>query len=320
MYDTYEIAENIYAIDNCLFSIPGLSSVYLINEEKKALVDIGPATSVNVVLDGIKKFGIRPEDVDYLIHTHIHLDHAGGTGDLIKSMPRAQVIAHYRGARHIANPEKLIKGAVEAHGYEGTKKRDGFPVPIEEKRVTAVHDGDELRLSESQLLKFINAPGHAPHSMFIHESRGNGTFTGDSAGLYVPEYDILVRSSPQPGFNAVQFVDSLKRLMAMNPSQIYFAHRGANSRVKELAELAIKKLQIWIDMTIEAIRENKIDGLAERLVAEHCVELEQIRKTRKDLYKFLSEVSIPTSAAGMVMYHLKKHEAEMEKRRDIEGN
>ena len=72
-----EVAENIYAIDNCLYSIPGLSSVYLINEEKKALIDIGPTTSVNAVLDGIKKVGIRPEDVDCIIPTHIHLDHAG---------------------------------------------------------------------------------------------------------------------------------------------------------------------------------------------------------------------------------------------------
>ncbi|MFC1982660.1 MBL fold metallo-hydrolase [Chloroflexota bacterium] len=320
MDDVYEIAENIYAIDNCLYSIPGLSSVYLINEEKKALIDIGPTTSVNAVLDGIKKVGIRPGDVDYIIPTHIHLDHAGGTGELVKSMPKAQVIVHYRGAWHIANPEKLIKGAVEAHGYEFVKRRDGFPVPIEEKRVTPVHDGDELRLSESQLLKFIDAPGHAPHSLCIHESRGNGVFTSDSAGLYMPEYDVLVRSSPQPGFDAVQFVDTLKRLMEMNPSRIYFAHRGASSRVKEIAELAIKKLQIWSDMTTEAIRENKIDGLAERLVAEHCVELEPVRETRKDMYQFLSEVSIPTSAAGMVMYHLKKNEAEMEKRRSIEGN
>jgi len=318
--DVYEIAENIYAIDNCLYSIPGLSSVYLINEEKKALIDIGPATSVNAVLDGIKKFGIRPEDVDYIILTHIHLDHAGGVGVLIESMPRAQVIVHYRGARHMVNPEKLIKGAVEAHGYEFVKRRDGFPVPIEEKRVTAVHDGDELRLSENQLLKFIDAPGHAPHSLCIHESRGNGAFTGDSAGLYLPEYDILVRSSPQPGFDEVQFVDTLKRLMEMNLSRIYFAHRGTSSRVQELAELAIKKLQIWSDMTTEAIRENGLDGLAERLVARHCTELEPVRETGKVLYQYLVEVSIPTSAAGMVMYHLKKHEAEMEKRRNIEGN
>ena len=94
MVDIKEVAENIILIDNQLYSIPKWGSVYLINEEKKALVDTGPATSVNTVLEGIEKAGVAPGEINYIIITHIHLDHAGGAGELIKHMPQAQVIVH----------------------------------------------------------------------------------------------------------------------------------------------------------------------------------------------------------------------------------
>ncbi len=94
MVDIKEVAENILLIDNELYSIPKWGSVYLINEEKKALIDTGPTTSVNTVLAGIEKTGVDPGEIDYVIATHIHLDHAGGVGELIKHMPQAKVLVH----------------------------------------------------------------------------------------------------------------------------------------------------------------------------------------------------------------------------------
>ena len=104
MIDINEVAENIYLIDDQLFSIPKWGCVYLINEEKKALIESGPATSANSVLDGIRQVGVRPEDIAYIIVTHIHLDHAGGAGVLLKSMPQAQVVAHFLGT-HLPHPQ-----------------------------------------------------------------------------------------------------------------------------------------------------------------------------------------------------------------------
>ena len=167
MVDINKVAENIYMIDAQLFSIPRWGSVYLIDEEKKALIDTGPTTSVKAVLDGIRSAGVKPEDIDYLIATHIHLDHAGGTGVIIKDMPKAQVIVHHRGARHLVNPAKLIRSVMATQGEEVMLKY-GEVVPIEEERVKPVYDGDMLKLSDRQLLRFIDAPGHAPHELCIY--------------------------------------------------------------------------------------------------------------------------------------------------------
>ena len=103
MAEVAEVAENVYLIDNQLYSIPEWGSVYLLDEENKALIETGPATSATHVINGIRQIGIEPEDIAYIIVTHIHLDHAGGAGVLLKDMPRARVLVHYRGARHLVN-------------------------------------------------------------------------------------------------------------------------------------------------------------------------------------------------------------------------
>ena len=103
MFNVAEVAENIYLIDDQLCSTSRLGSVYLLGEEKKALIESGPASSADTVLSGIKQAGVNPEDIAYIVVTHIHLDHAGGAGVLLKEMPRAKVVVHYNGARHMAN-------------------------------------------------------------------------------------------------------------------------------------------------------------------------------------------------------------------------
>ncbi len=200
MVDVSEVAENIYLIDDQLYSIPKWGSIYLINEEGKALIDAGPATSVHAVLDGIKKLGFKPEDIDYLIVTHIHLDHAGGAGVLLKDMPQAQVVVHHRGVKHLVNPAKLIGSVIELLGEEAMI-RDGEVVTIAEDRVKPVHRGDVLRLSQGQVLEFIDAPGHAPHELCIYEKRNKGIFVGDAAGISILKRGFLFPETPPPSFD-----------------------------------------------------------------------------------------------------------------------
>ena len=177
MVDVSRVAEDIYMIDEVLYSIPKMGSVYLIDEGKKVLIDAGPTTSAHIILDGIKEAGVRPEDIDYLIVTHIHLDHAGGAGFLLKYMPKARVIVHPRGAKHLVNPEKLVRSVIEHQGEEAMA-RDGEVVPIEEHRVQSAYGGDVIELSDKQALTFIYAPGHVPHEICLYESRNGGLFVG----------------------------------------------------------------------------------------------------------------------------------------------
>ena len=302
MVDINEVAENIYMIDDQLYSIPKFGSVYLLNEEKKALIESGPTTSATVVLDGIRKVGVRTEDIAYIIVTHIHLDHAGGAGVLLRDMPQAQVMVHYKGARHLVNPTKLVSSVIQAQGEEAMIM-NGEVVPIEEHRVQAIPDGDTIKLSNQQVLRFIDAPGHCSNELCIYESRNGGLFVGDAVGGYMAEHETLMLSTPPPTFDFELYVNTLRSLMKLNTTAIYFSHFGISNKVQENLQLAIDKVQIQNDIVIKAIKANRLDSAAEEIMAHACAELEPIKKKMKSLYEYLTTVVIPLSAAGHVDYY-----------------
>lgn len=307
MVYTQEVTENIHIIDNGLCSVPRWGGVYLLNEEKKALIDTGPTNSVNAVLDGIKNIGVRPEDIDYIIITHIHLDHAGGAGVLAGSMPKARVVVHNRGSRHLINPARLVQSVMQVQGEEAIV-RYGKMIPIDEDRIISVKDGDTISLSDRQMLKFIDAPGHAPHQLVINETRNNGLFTGDATGIYLPENDILFPATPAPNFDEELFIQTIRRLMSINANHLYFAHFGESSKVQENLEKAIGLIQMWHEMVDRAITEDKFNDVADRMITRGYAELEPVREN-KLLYKYLAEISVHMSVAGYLKYYQEKHKA-----------
>jgi len=307
MVDINEVAENIYMIDDQLYSIPKLGSVYLISEEKKALVESGPATSAKVVIDGIRGIGVKPENIDYMIVTHIHLDHAGGVGVLIRGMPQAQVVVHHRGARHLVNPEKLVNSVVEAQGREAMA-RCGEVIPIEQERVQPVSDGDTIRLSDKQVLRFIDAPGHAPHELCIYESRNQGLFTGDAVAVSLAEGEVFLPFQPPPDFDLEQNNNTIEKLMEVKAKVIYYSHFGVSNKVEEDLQLALDKLQVWHDIVVEAINEGTFDSVAEKLLAQARAELEPIREI-EPLYDYVANIHLPLVAAGHIKYYREKEGA-----------
>jgi glyoxylase-like metal-dependent hydrolase (beta-lactamase superfamily II) len=309
MVDITEVAQNIYMIDNQLYSMPKWGSTYLIKEERKALVDPGPSTSVSRVLEGISEIGVSLEDIDYIIVTHIHLDHAGGVGILIKDMPQAQVLVHHKGARHLVNPARLVSSVIASQGEEGMTKYGGV-VPVEEHRVKAVNEGEVIWLSEGQVLRFIDAPGHAPHELGIYESRNQGLFVGDALGVYIPEDEILLPATQPPSFDLELWMDTVRRLSELQADKIYFSHFGVSNKVKQLLQLAINNLVVWDNIVTEAVKENRFDGVGAKLVAQACAKLEPVKK-RGALYEYLVNSSMPTSAQGFVKYYQEKREAQL---------
>jgi glyoxylase-like metal-dependent hydrolase (beta-lactamase superfamily II) len=307
MVDTKEVAENIYLIDDQLYSIPKWGSVYFVNETKKALIDTGPTTSASAVLDGIRKIGVSPEDIDYLVVTHIHLDHAGGAGFLLKNMPGAQVVVHQKGAKHLAAPEKLVSSFAAAMGQEMMAKV-GEVVPIEVERINPVDDNDVLELGKGQTLKFIHSPGHAPHELCIWESRNNGLFSGDGIGISVADNEVLLPVTPPPSFDLEIYLDTLKRLMVLPVQMIYFAHFGASHKVEESLQIASDKLQLWNGIIANAVAENGFDGAAVKLQAQICAELEPVKKMDA-LYKYLTGGLALLNVAGYLKYYREKHGA-----------
>ena len=306
MVDIDEVSENVYIIDAQLYSIPKCGCVYLLNEENKALIETGPATSADTVARGIKKIGVSLQDISYVIVTHIHLDHAGGAGVLLKDMPRAQVIVHHKGVRHLIDPTMLIKGTIEVMGREQLE-RCGEAIPIEEHRVHGVGDGDTIRLSDRQTLKFIDAPGHAPHELCICESRNGGVFTGDAVGIYIPDGEILLPFHPPPSFNLELCINTLKRLMELDAATIYFSHFGISSKVQQTLQLAMDKVQAWDDIIAKAVEENAIDNAIEKMRAQVCAELEPIKEKLNSLYEHLISVHIPVWTAGHIKDYRERH-------------
>ena len=305
MVDINEVAENIYLIDNQLYSILGMGAVYLVNEDKKALIDVGPSASIDFVLDGIRQVGVSPEEIDYIIVTHIHLDHGGGAGLALQDMPRAKVLVHSKGAWHMANPAKLVRGMRESQGEEYFAKC-GEVIPVPQERIQVVGEGDTLKLSNKQVLRFIDAPGHAPHQIAIIESRNSGVFTGEAAGSLLCDGKIMFPFANLP-FDFSQFIATIKRLMSLRANAIYYAHFGASNRVQSNLELALNKALVWENVVTRAMKENNLAGVADALAAQCHHELEVARSV-KPIYDFIL-MNIPVCAAAYIQYHQNKQAA-----------
>lgn len=300
MVDIKEIGENIYLIDDLLYSIPEWGSVYLLNEEKKAIVDTGPTTSAWAVMEGIEKLGVGADEIDYLIVTHIHLDHAGGAGRLLQDMPRARVVVHHRASRHLVAPDRLVRSVAEVQG-EVMMAKIGEVVPVDGDRVHPVAENDEIKLSAGQVLRFLETPGHAPHELCILESRNNGLFSGDAIGVSVAENSVLLPVTPPPSFDLPLYLASLERLVRLGASRIYYAHFGATDRVSEDLRRAADLLQAWDKLVSRTIDEDGFDNAAEKMRENLCAELEPVRRMEL-LHKYLTEELVPMNVAGYMKY------------------
>ena len=305
--DVSEVAGNIYMIDAQLCSIAKLGSVYLLNEEKKALVDSGPSSSASVVLDGIRQVGVRPEDINYIIVSHIHLDHGGGAGVLLKHMPQAQVVVHHKGAKHLMAPAELLDSSIEALGAEIIAQQ-GEVVPIEPHRLKLVHDNDTIRLSEKQVLDFIDAPGHAPHELCIYERRNGGLFVGDALGLNLAGGRVLLQCHPPPSFNPQVCISTIERLKGLNATSVYFAHFGAANKVQETLQLAIDKLRSYHTLMAKAVEDNTLDKAAEAISAQIRAEIEPVKRL-PSLYEFVDNVIVTPCIAGLLHYYRNRYKA-----------
>ncbi|ORU89592.1 MAG: MBL fold metallo-hydrolase [Cycloclasticus sp. symbiont of Poecilosclerida sp. M] len=220
---------------------PGLASCYLIEEGgRAAFIDTGTFYTVPTLLRLLKEKNIPIEHVDYVIPTHVHLDHAGGAGELMRQLPNAQLIIHPRGARHMIDPSRLQAGASAVYGQEEFAKHYGELIPIPESRVTSADDGFSVELN-GRTLSFIDTPGHAKHHFCIIDKKSQGMFTGDTFGVAYPELIsakgtfIFPPSSPVD-FNPEDWVTSVARLLSTGSQRAYLTHYGMVENLNPLAD------------------------------------------------------------------------------------
>lgn len=227
-----DLGEGVYAVDTG-FVRPQFDASYIVTQrapssERIAIIDTGTNYSVPRILATLSDLECTLDQVDFIILTHVHLDHAGGAGKLMQACPQAQLVVHPRGSKHMIDPTALRAGAVSVYGEEIVEKDYGQLLPIEAERVLCAEDGHMINLA-GRVLVCLDTPGHAKHHITIWDQMSHGAFTGDTFGLSYREFDtekgpfILPTTTPIH-FDPKALRISLKRIMALKPDCIYPTH------------------------------------------------------------------------------------------------
>lgn len=244
------LGDGLYAVDTG-FHRPRFDAAYLLVERgHAAFVDTGTNHAVPRLLAALEALGLAPADVDFVIPTHVHLDHAGGAGLLMKSLPRATMLVHPRGARHMIDPLALYMGAQAVYGEEEMQRSYGTLHAVPADRVRSPADDDVIELG-GRPLRFIDTPGHARHHHCIWDEASAGWFTGDTFGLSYREHDTARGAWILPTSTPVQFDPdalrrSMDRLLARSPRAMYLTHYSRVGDVPRLAGLLHEQLDAMV--------------------------------------------------------------------------
>ncbi len=277
-----------------MFGQECFGAVYLIDDEKKTLIEAGTSWNVGAILAAVEGLGLKPADIDNLILSHIHLDHAGGAGFLLESMPKTTVYVHERGLKHLADPKKLLASAEAALGPEQAREF-GTMQPIPRDRLVSVADGDVLELGKHEL-RFFDSPGHAPHELTIYDTHNRCVYTGDAAGLYFPGDEILMPIAPAPGFDLEMNLRSLQHLLALNPYALLFSHYGPHPQPREALQAMMVMYPQWARIVGAKLREVGEEGVLRELYEMTC-------RAAKRYPKHFLERRIRVSISGLADYH-----------------
>jgi glyoxylase-like metal-dependent hydrolase (beta-lactamase superfamily II) len=259
---------------------PGLAAVHLIIEQgHAAIIDTGTNAAVPHVLATLADLGIAPDAVDYVIVTHVHLDHAGAAGAFIAACPNARLVVHPRGARHMIDPVKLVHGSMAVYGEAVFRELYGEIVPVPATRVI---EADVLSKEIFSLdfngrrLEFIDSPGHARHHYCIHDLTSNSLFTGDTFGISYREFDVDGRPFIFPTTTPVQFEpdalhSSIDRLVARNAEAAYLTHYGRVENIPALAPILHELVDEYVAMTLVAPGEGQARQDALKRAMSDCL-------------------------------------------------
>lgn len=260
MHKLIPYEHGIFAID-ADYVRPQLAAIHLIVENgRAAFVDTGCNNSLPNVMAALDELGIAPGSVDYVILTHIHLDHAGGAGAMMQTFPNARLVVHPRGARHMADPTRLIEGAAAVYGQEEVRRLYGEVLPIDARRIIEATHGLEVDLAGRQLC-CLDTPGHARHHIALVDKKTGHIFTGDIFGLSYRELDTDGRQFIFPTTTPVQFDPvamhaSIDLLMSYQPGAVYLTHF---SQIRDTAAKALE-LHRLVDAHVAIARREKNAG------------------------------------------------------------
>jgi glyoxylase-like metal-dependent hydrolase (beta-lactamase superfamily II) len=291
-----KLENHLYQIDVETAGIKNFIASYILKGKQVAMVETGPTSSVPNLLFCLKELNVKPEDVVYVAVSHIHLDHGGGVGRLLKYLPKAKVVVHPRGAPHLANPEKLWQQSKEVMG--SIAEMYGKPEPVPEERIIAASDGMTFDVGNNVRLRVVETLGHASHHVSYYEPLSEGIFPGDAAGIYLNEIDVIVPTTPPP-FRLDVALASLDRLISLKPKVLYYSHFGKAYNAVEKLQTYAQQLKLWAKITRQGI-ENKesLEAISKRII-ESDVAVQKAKEYIK-AQPVLSETVLNESVRGFI--------------------
>jgi len=300
------LEDYLYLVDLETGGIENFIASYILKGKQAAIIETGPTLSVPNLLSSLKQLKIQPENVAYVAVSHIHLDHGGGVGTLIKHLPKAKVIVHPRGASHLVNPEKLWQQSKIVLGE--ITKIYGEPEPVPAGRIIPAVDGVTFDVGNGITFKVVETLGHASHHVSYYEPLSYGVFTGDAAGIYLPEIDVIVPTTPPP-FHLNVALESLDKLVRLKPKVLYYSHFGKAEDAMEKLQAYVQQIKLWERIAKEGVQRGEdLEAVRKRIIEND----EGVKKASKYLitHKVLSETTLRESIQGFIDFVKKEKESQ----------
>ena len=305
---TTVLNDGIVAIDTEYTRSLHDASHLIVEKGRAAYVDTGVNSSAPLLLDALVQQDLDVADVDYVVLTHVHLDHAGGAGRLMQQLPNAKCVVHRYGARHMVDPTKLMAGTEAVYGKAETERLYGRIEPIDERRIVIPEDEQWFALN-GRPLQTINTEGHARHHHILNDPQSKGVFSGDSFGVSYREHDtdkgeIVFPTTTPVQFDPLEAHKAVDRIMACDPEQVYLTHY---SRVRNLDRLAAQ-MHDGIDAYVRMAREHEHDDSRSAALRASLLDYYEQRLSEhgysgdRDLIQSVLGVDVDLNAQGLEVW------------------
>ena len=301
------VVDGISVIDSEYYS-KDFAAIYLLKQKNKvAIIETGTNYSVPLVKGALANIGLSFSDVSYIIPTHVHLDHAGGAGLLMKQCQNATLVVHPRGARHLIDPSKLVAGAKAVYGEEKFKEYYGEIIPIDSERVIEADDNFILDF-DGRELKFIDTPGHAKHHFCIWDKDTKSMFTGDTFGISYRDLDMDSEVYIFPSTSPVQFdpdalIKSINRIMEFRPERVCLTHFSAIKPTQEIADQLIDGIHFVSNLTEKYISHKDAESIIFNEMMSYFLNgLGKIGNQDKDYCSERIELDVKINTQGLIYW------------------